>query len=84
MLWELYRKRFEENRGNRKLCHLNPFEFLDHTGWIMELRDSPPHGLCRQCTCTIDARICRIVPYFCRTLRICKRPGALWARFRIR
>ena len=25
-------KRFEENRGNRKLCHLNPFEFLDHTG----------------------------------------------------
>ena len=32
MLWELYRKRFEENRGNRKLCHLNPFEFLDHAG----------------------------------------------------
>ena len=28
MLWELQRKRFEENRGNRKLCHLNPFEFL--------------------------------------------------------
>ena len=25
-------KRFEENRGNCKLCHLNPFEFLDHTG----------------------------------------------------
>src|SRR5215472_676913 len=25
-------KRFEENRGNRKLCHLNPFEFLDHAG----------------------------------------------------
>jgi len=22
-------KRFEENRGNRKLCHLNPFEFFD-------------------------------------------------------
>ena len=31
MLWELYRKRFEENRENRKLCHLNPFEFFDHT-----------------------------------------------------
>ena len=31
MLWELQRKRFEENRGNRKLCHLNPFEFFDHT-----------------------------------------------------
>jgi hypothetical protein len=28
VLWELQRKRFEENRGNRKLCHLNPFEFL--------------------------------------------------------
>jgi len=26
-------KRFEENRGNRKLCHLNPFEFFDHTGF---------------------------------------------------
>ena len=25
-------KRFEQNRGNCKLCHLNPFEFLDHTG----------------------------------------------------
>jgi len=25
-------KRFEENRGNRKLCHLNPFEFFDHEG----------------------------------------------------
>ena len=25
-------KRFEENRGKRKLCHLNPFEFFDHTG----------------------------------------------------
>ena len=25
-------KRFEENRGNRKLCHLNPFEFFDYTG----------------------------------------------------
>ena len=24
-------KRFEENRGNRKLCHVNPFEFFDHT-----------------------------------------------------
>ena len=24
-------KRFEENRGKRKLCHLNPFEFFDHT-----------------------------------------------------
>jgi hypothetical protein len=24
-------KRFEENRGNRKLCHLNPFELFDHT-----------------------------------------------------
>ena len=24
-------KRFEEDRGNRKLCHLNPFEFFDHT-----------------------------------------------------
>jgi hypothetical protein len=32
VLWELQRKRFEENRGNRKLCHLNPFEFFDHTG----------------------------------------------------
>jgi hypothetical protein len=32
MLWELPRKRFEEDRGNRKLCHLNPFEFFDHTG----------------------------------------------------
>jgi len=27
-------KRFEENRGNRKLCRLNPFEFFDHTGCI--------------------------------------------------
>jgi len=25
-------KRFEENRGNRKLCHLNPFEFFDYSG----------------------------------------------------
>jgi hypothetical protein len=25
-------KRLEENRRNRKLCHLNPFEFFDHTG----------------------------------------------------
>jgi hypothetical protein len=25
-------KRFEGNRGNRKLCHLNPFEFFDHAG----------------------------------------------------
>ena len=32
MLWELQLKRFEENRGNRKLCHLNPFEFFDHRG----------------------------------------------------
>ena len=24
-------KRFEENRGNRRLRHLNPFEFFDHT-----------------------------------------------------
>jgi len=24
-------KRFEENRGNHKFCHLNPFEFFDHT-----------------------------------------------------
>ena len=24
-------KRFEENRGNRKLCRLNPFEFFDHS-----------------------------------------------------
>ena len=32
MLWELWQKRFEENRGNRTLCHLNPFEFFDHTG----------------------------------------------------
>ena len=31
MLWELQLKRFEENRGNRKLCHLNPLEFFDHT-----------------------------------------------------
>ena len=23
-------KRSEENLGNRKLCHLNPFEFFDH------------------------------------------------------
>jgi len=30
VLWELERKRFEEHRGNRKLCHLNPFEFFDH------------------------------------------------------
>jgi hypothetical protein len=26
-------KRFEENRGNRKLCHLNPFEFFNHSPW---------------------------------------------------
>ena len=30
MVWEFWRKRFEENRGNRKLRHLNPFEFFDH------------------------------------------------------
>jgi hypothetical protein len=24
-------KRFEEHRGNRKFCHLNPFEFFDHS-----------------------------------------------------
>ena len=29
-------KRFEENRGNCKLCHLNPFEFFDHTEWKKE------------------------------------------------
>ena len=25
-------KRFEESRGNRMFCHLNPSEFFDHTG----------------------------------------------------
>jgi len=34
VLWELQRKRFEENRGTRKLCHLNPFEFFDPTGFL--------------------------------------------------
>ena len=24
-------KRFEENGGNRKLCHLNSFEFFDNS-----------------------------------------------------
>ena len=36
-------KRFEENRGNRKLCHLNSFEFFDHTatfaGWGLPVRN---------------------------------------------
>src|SRR5215469_10817191 len=37
-LWELQRKRFETNRGNRKLCHLNPFEFFDHTPYRAALK----------------------------------------------
>jgi len=28
--------RFEENRRNRKLCHLNPFEFFDIRGSVPE------------------------------------------------
>ena len=28
-------KRFEENRGNRELSHLNAFEFFDHTSGIV-------------------------------------------------
>ena len=35
MLCELYRKRFEENRGNRKLCHLNPFDFFDQSRRVL-------------------------------------------------
>jgi len=31
VLWGLSESDWEENRANRKLCHLNPFEFFDHT-----------------------------------------------------
>ena len=39
-------KRFEENRGNRKLCHLNPFEFFDQAGCrILRVLGSLDSGL---------------------------------------
>jgi len=35
-------KRFEENRGYRKLCHLNPFEFFDHTSYFRRMGSASP------------------------------------------
>ena len=54
MLWELSAKRFEENRGNRKLCHLNPFEFLEQRSFTkpeLKLCDYPFTSLDNRAGC---------------------------------
>jgi len=44
-------KRFEENRGYRKLCHLNPFEFFDHTGSPIRLGTPSIRSPRLECCC---------------------------------
>ena len=46
-----YAKRLEENRRNRKLCHLNPFEFFDHSPTDPSCSRYRPLALGLQSTC---------------------------------
>ena len=70
MLWSFSESDFEENRGNRKLCYFNPFEFFDPTGSGVRVEDGLDRHFARRLTLAIaDFKSALLIPAFLASTR---------------